>query len=145
MGVFAYWKREGFLELNPPYQRGDVWGTTRRQNLIRSILIGVPIPSVIINDRFSADWGECMAVIDGKQRITTLLMFLESELKVPAAWFGIEGDEITFEELPIARQRGIRCMPMPVSEGQLSSITEEEHVFELVNYGGVPQGQTDVG
>jgi hypothetical protein len=143
MDVFAYWKREGYLDLNPPYQRGDVWGVIRRRNLIRSIMLGIPIPSIIINDRFAANWGNEIAVIDGKQRITTILMFLEGDLKVPAEWFGIDGDEITFPELPIARQRGMKNMPLPLCEGQLRTIEEEREVFELVNFGGVPQGESD--
>jgi hypothetical protein len=143
MDVFAHWKREGHLELSPPYQRGDVWGMIRRRNLIRSIMMGIPIPSIIINDRFSANWGNEIAVIDGKQRITTILMFLEGRLKVPAAWFGIDGDEITYPELPIARQRGLKITPIPLCEGQLRTIEEEREVFELVNFGGVPQGESD--
>jgi len=143
MDVFAHWKREGYLELSPPYQRGDVWGMIRRRNLIRSIMLGIPIPSIIINDRFAANWGNEIAVIDGKQRITTILMFMEGELKVPSVWFGIDGDEITFPELPIARQRGMKNMPLPLCEGQLRTIEEEHEVFELVNFGGVPQGESD--
>ena len=143
MDVFVHWKREGYLDLNPPYQRGDVWGMIRRRNLIRSIMLGIPIPSIIINDRFAANWGNEIAVIDGKQRITTILMFLESKLKVPAEWFGIEGDEIAYSDLPIARQRGLKNMPLPLCEGQLRTIEEEREVFELVNFGGVPQGKSD--
>ena len=143
MDVFAHWKREGYLELSPSYQRGDVWGMIRRRNLIRSIMLGIPIPSIIINDRFSANWGNEIAVIDGKQRITTILMFLEGDLKVPAEWFGIDGGEITYHELPIARQRGLKNTPLSLCEGQLRTIEEEREVFELVNFGGVPQGESD--
>ncbi len=37
LDVVLFWRKEGPKEgllLNPPYQRGDVWGRTRRRNLI---------------------------------------------------------------------------------------------------------------
>lgn len=146
--VFQYWRREGYLELNPPYQRGDVWGPIRQRNLIRSILMGIPIPSVIVNDRFASNWGGSVAVIDGKQRITAILKFIDSELKVPAAWFGVRGDinrEVEFQYLPDSLRRRFCTCPIAVSEGRLASIEDEIEVFELVNFGGVPQGMTDDG
>lgn len=142
--TFPYWRREGMLLLDPPYQRGDVWGPMRQRNLIRSILIGVPIPSVIINDR-GGNWDDDyrIAVIDGKQRITAILKFLDSQLFVPGDWFGMSG-EVMFCELPEAVQRRFRNTPVACSEGRLTSIESEQEIFELVNFGGVPQGQSDL-
>lgn len=142
--VVNYWKSSGGLLLSPPYQRGDVWGMTRRKNLIRSILLGIPIPSIIINDRASAGWDDYVtcAVIDGKQRMTTILMFLENQFSVSGDWFGMDG-EIVFSNLSVPQQRRFRTTPIPFTEGQLGSLEEETEVFELVNFGGVPQGQTD--
>lgn len=147
LDVIAYWRDSGSMLLNPPYQRGDVWGTVRRRNLIRSLLLGIPIPSIIINDRFAAGWSEkeyiSCAVIDGKQRMTAILMFLDSQLAIPGEWVGMDQNMIIFNELPIARQRGLRKQPIQFCEGQLGSIEEEMEVFELVNFGGVPQGESD--
>lgn len=142
LDVLKHWQQEGYLYLDAPYQRGDVWGKLRRKNLIRSILLGIPIPSLIINDRFAAGWGEEIAVIDGKQRISSILMFLNNELEVPGKWFGLEG-EITFDVLPIAQKRRFRGHAIGFSEGKLESLEQEIEVFELINYGGVPQGETD--
>lgn len=143
--VVTYWVKSEGMFLDPPYQRGDVWGETRQRNLIRSILLGIPIPSIIINDRASAGWDDYItcAVIDGKQRITAILKFLSDGFKIPGEWFGFEG-EVLFSELPINIQRGIRQTPLAFSEGKLKSVEEETEVFELVNFGGVPQGETDL-
>ena len=132
--------------LNAPYQRGDVWGRIRRRNLIKSIVLGIPIPSIVINDRASAGWDEMVscAVIDGKQRITTILMFLEDQLNVPGEWFGLDRDSLVFSELPIAERRRFRRLPISFCEGQLPSLEAEREVFELINFGGVPQGESDV-
>jgi hypothetical protein len=143
--VISYWKSTGGLLLNPPYQRGDVWGKIRQRNLIRSVIIGIPIPAIIINDRARAGWDELIdcAVIDGKQRMTAILDFLESKLEVPACWFGLGDGNMLFKDLPIGRQRCFRSIPIPFAEGQLESLEAEQEVFELVNFGGVPQGESD--
>lgn len=144
LDVIQHWHNKGHLLLNPPYQRGDVWGPLRRVNLIRSILQKIPIPSMIVNDRFGADWNHDVqyAVIDGKQRMTTILKFLNSEFAVPGEWFGLDGQKL-FRELPIVKRRGIHNIPIALSEGKLKTIEDERMVFELVNFGGVPQGESD--
>lgn len=112
-------------------------------NLIKSILQGVPIPSIIVNNR---DWESDnyrIAVIDGKQRITSILNFLGDSLAVPGEWFGVDMPFVHFGDLPIEKQRHFRQSTLAFSEGQLRSIEEEQYVFELVNFGGVPQGQKD--
>lgn len=149
LDVLLHWHRAGYLDLDPPYQRGDVWGVVRRQNLIKSILQGVPIASLIINDRTRHHdlWGNSeskfLSVIDGKQRITTVLMFLNNQFKVPGEWFDHGDGMVAFSDLTTAMQRGLKNRPLAVAEGSLRSIEEETEVFELVNFGGVPQGDSD--
>lgn len=149
LDVIRYWDKEDSIILDAPYQRGHVWGKTRQRNLIRSILLGVPIPSIVINDRASAGWDEMVscAVIDGKQRITVILAFLKGELGIPAEWLGVVGDEnglVHYPYLPLSTQRHIKNFPLPFCEGQLPSLEAEREVFDLINFGGVPQGESDV-
>lgn len=144
--VIRFWRDENYLDLNAPYQRGDVWGKKRRVNLIRSVILGVPIPSIVINDRMKAGWKKddfSIIVIDGKQRITSILMFLDSELEVPGDWFGMTEDVVTFDKLPIVNQRNFKGAALAFSEGALPSLKMEREVFDLVNFGGVPQGESD--
>lgn len=141
--VIMYWSEKDHLLLSPPYQRGLVWGQKRKVNLIRSLLLGVPIPSIVVNDRFAARWGDEIAVIDGKQRITTLLEWFRGQLAVPGEWFDMPG-EVRFTELSIPRQRGLRCHAIPFCEAQLPSLEAEREVFDLINFGGVPQGESDI-
>lgn len=140
--VILYWSEKDHLLLSPPYQRGLVWGRKRKVNLIRSLILGVPIPSIVVNDRFAAGWGEEIAVIDGKQRMTTLLEWLEGKLAVPGEWFDMFG-EVRFHELSLPMQRYFRMSALPFTEAQLPSIEAEREVFDLINFGGVPQGEID--
>ncbi|MEN0064200.1 MAG: DUF262 domain-containing protein [Myxococcota bacterium] len=61
------------LELNPSYQRDQVWSTSDSQKLIDSVLRGIPLPSIILNQRKSSRIHE---IVDGKQRLTALLRFI---------------------------------------------------------------------
>lgn len=142
--VISYWHTDNAMLLDPPYQRGDVWGNKRRVNLIRSLLLGVPIPSIVINDRFAAGWDNELfcVVIDGKQRITTILMWFQDKLAVPGEWFDLTG-EVLFSQLSLPLQRYFRQHPIPFCEAQLPSLEAEQEVFDLINFGGVPQGETD--
>ncbi len=142
--VIKHWRDEGFLDMETPYQRGDVWGPIRQRNLIRSILSGIPIPSLIVNVR---DWDDdySIAVIDGKQRMTAVLNFVDSQLDVPGEWFGLGAShDVFFRHLDKPKQSRFRHQTMGFSEGTLPDIDSEREVFELVNFGGVPQGQSDL-
>ncbi len=149
LDVLLHYHKEGYLDLNPPYQRGEVWGLLRKQNLIKSLVQGIPVASLIINDRTRSGKWEYMdagflVMIDGKQRTIAILDFLNSVFAVPGEWFDEDRELVFFNQLPIAKQRGFRIYPIGVAEGSLESLEQEAEVFDLVNFGGVPQGESDV-
>lgn len=74
---------EGDMDLNPSYQRADVWPTADSQILIESILRGIPLPSVILL-RTNTDEGDKFEIVDGKQRLTSILRFTASHPKALA-------------------------------------------------------------
>jgi hypothetical protein len=63
------------LELNPSYQRGNVWTDKESSELIDSVLRGIPLPSIILNQRLG---DESLEIVDGKQRLTSILRFVGS-------------------------------------------------------------------
>ena len=64
---------DGELLLNPSYQRDSVWPDKMSTALIDSILRGIPLPSIILNQRRETDKSE---IVDGKQRLTAILRFI---------------------------------------------------------------------
>lgn len=151
------------FDVNQPYQRGDVWGLTRRRNLVRSLIMGVPIPSLVINDRGNAyfhhegyeagERDQAYAIIDGKQRATTYAMFGADQISIPASWLPAEDVESVEDtsDGPYVRRSGLttpgrlRCdrLQVGISQGRFQTLAEEQFIFEMVNYGGVPQGASD--
>lgn len=149
------------IDLNPPYQRGDVWTDEQRINLIRSLMLGVPIAALVFNQRGgNAAWArnerdpdpECWyAAIDGKQRLTTLMQWFGGALSVPAWWFedrflaAVRDGWVTYNELSLVGQRmtGNRFL-IPVAEAHLGSLAEEAEVYLLLNSAGTAHSGADL-
>lgn len=65
----------GQINLEPGFQRQSVWTLNDRRRLIESIFAGYPVPSIFLYRR--SQNGQLMYdVIDGKQRLETLFMFM---------------------------------------------------------------------
>src|SRR5437899_7039708 len=62
------------INLNPGFQRNSVWTTTDRRRLVQSITTRYPLPSILLYERRQKG-GVVYDVIDGKQRLETILMF----------------------------------------------------------------------
>ncbi len=67
---------EGNLEIKPPYQRRPVWAPRQKSNLVESILLGLPVPEIYIHSTTSAEGATHYAVVDGQQRIRSVLQFV---------------------------------------------------------------------
>ena len=59
------------LNLDPSFQRKDVWSIADSQKLIISILRGVPLPAIILQRSVDGTY----TVVDGKQRLTSIFRF----------------------------------------------------------------------
>lgn len=71
--------KAGRLELRPPFQRKPVWANKQRSFLIESILMDIPIPEVYVQVTQSDDGTEEYGVVDGQQRLRTILQFVGIE------------------------------------------------------------------
>lgn len=92
---FVRWAERGELILNPTYQRNDVWPVAQAQELIDSILRGIPLPSVILNKVHGGN----IEIVDGKQRITAILRFIGKHPKALAYVNDVSGDNPAEREL----------------------------------------------
>jgi hypothetical protein len=65
--------RRGNIDLNPRFQRREVWQAPRKSRFIESMLLGLPIPQVVLAE--AAGQRGRYVVLDGKQRLLTLRQF----------------------------------------------------------------------
>lgn len=71
--VLAQLKR-GNIDLNPRFQRRDAWTVSRKSRFIESLILGLPIPQIVLAERKN-ERGRYL-VLDGKQRLLALLQFI---------------------------------------------------------------------
>ena len=64
--------KDGELDVHPEFQRFYRWDEEQKTKLIESILLGIPIPPIFVSQKLDGKWD----VIDGQQRISTVLQFL---------------------------------------------------------------------
>jgi len=69
--------KKGNIELSPNFQRRDAWGADRKSKFIESIILGLPIPQIILAER--KDKRGSYIVIDGKQRLLSIRQFAVTE------------------------------------------------------------------
>src|SRR3989338_11611701 len=79
------------IDLDPPYQRKPAWKTKQRLLLLSSLFNGIPIPALILHRHFDTKTKkEVYDVLDGKQRVETILHFIEQ--------YKIKGEETLWVE-----------------------------------------------
>lgn len=72
------------IDLYPPYKRDYVWNEKDRERLLDSIFTGINIGRITLRRRSDYEWSEdnlTYEVIDGKQRLRTLLAYYENRFR----------------------------------------------------------------
>lgn len=147
-GIKEMWENKDIYI--PEFQRNFVWDIKQSSLLIESFLIGLPVPQVF----FYVDENSKNLVIDGQQRIMSLIYFFE----------GYFGDESTIGKRQVFRLQGLD-EKSPYYNKKFSELIEDDqrklksrvlrainirqlspkgektcvyHIFERLNTGGTP-------
>ncbi len=65
------------IDLDPDFQRRDVWSTASKSKFIESLLLGIPIPQILLSVK--KDRKGSYIVLDGKQRLLTIKEFISGK------------------------------------------------------------------
>ncbi|MFJ6096613.1 DUF262 domain-containing protein [Williamsia muralis] len=71
------------IQLNPKFQRRDAWDDTRKSRFIESLILGLPIPQIVLAEDKQKKGS--FIVLDGKQRLLSLWLFAQGST------FGVYG------------------------------------------------------
>ena len=83
---FEEWRERGELILAPKFQRREVWSTKARSYLIDTILRGKPIPKVYMRQDINPETRKVTReIVDGQQRLQTVLTFIKDGFKISKA------------------------------------------------------------
>jgi len=70
------------LDLNPSYQRRSVWSPKDRRYFLDTVFRGYPSPSIYLHKETGTDGKTIYAVVDGKQRIETIIKFANNKISI---------------------------------------------------------------
>ncbi|EIJ9084880.1 DUF262 domain-containing protein [Citrobacter freundii] len=136
--MYIDWIRRGALNFGAEYQREYVWGEEEQQTFLRVLISGFPIGSVALAK--APDWdvsdGPYIEVVDGKQRLTTLKMFINNEIPI------VIGDEEIFWS-EFSRAEKLSFGRPTLTAVILDDATTKDRIeyFIAVNFTGVPQSE----
>lgn len=134
----------GNIDLNPAFQRRNVWENDKRSKLIESLIVGYPVPEVVLAEIPGKK--KQYVVIDGKQRLLAIHGFLDSsteywkgnaELKGLTIRKDLEGHTIQdfdSDDMRLLNNADLRCTIL--SGYNKTSVLYD--VFYRLNTGSVP-------
>lgn len=121
------------LDLEPPYQRKSVWSSKDRKFFLDTIFRNYPAPPIFIH-RIVDDKGfTTYHVVDGKQRLETILRFFDNKISVGSDYGDVNLDGKKFRQIPTEYKR--KFWDYTVVVDFIDSIEGKniEEVFDRVN------------
>ncbi len=137
---------ENMIDIAPEYQRHFKWNAERQSQLIESLLLGIPVPSLFMATNKDSTW----EVVDGLQRLTTLINFACPEDQISNVNANSKKLRLTglqkltsingmlFEDLPKSVQIMFLTRPIKVTVlNDRSDFGVRYDLFERLNTGGI--------
>jgi hypothetical protein len=126
--------------LNPDYQRNKVWDSQRKSRLIESLIMNIPIPPIFLYEISPSKY----EVMDGLQRISTIIDFLNNKFKLKGLEVWQELNGCSYEELipEVQDAIGSRYLSGSVILSDSKNTKEKQDdlkrlIFERLNTGGI--------
>lgn len=127
------WDSQGNLVLAPKFQRRKVWNPKARSYLIDTIIRGKPIPKIYMRQRLEPQTKKIIReVVDGQQRLHTVLSFLKDEFAIDKA-HSEEYAKLRFSELDESVQDDINAYEFVID--LLPNVADDEiyDIFARLN------------
>jgi hypothetical protein len=121
------------LELSAPFQRNPVWTNVQKSYLIDTILNGLPVPELYMQDLVDNEGNEKHIVVDGQQRIRAVLDFVQGEYVMEGNEVSVQWRGSRFESLSRVEKQAIFAYKLVVRV--LPGMPEEElrRIFARLN------------
>jgi hypothetical protein len=114
------WKVAQRIDLYPMYQRRGVWTDDKKDALIDSLARGLPLGALVLF-AYKKDGLDHFEVIDGKQRVTTLLAYLANEI-IPTGNDKLGEAGVGVEDLPVDDEGMDDLDPIKLGEDRAEAI-----------------------
>ncbi|MGL4782468.1 MAG: DUF262 domain-containing protein [Aeromonas hydrophila] len=151
INIATFWENYNLKKYNfdPSYQReGDVWSEPDKSYLIDTILKNFPMPPIFLHQHIATDTGKTIYdVIDGKQRLTAIISFLNNQISVPEDFssdgFGdtrLEGVYFKDFDNPelIEWKKNLWKYEITIEYVETDDTSVVNHIFDRLNRNGEP-------
>ena len=101
--------KNGDMDLQPDFQRGEIWTIQKKKKLIDSILRGWKVPPIhVVPNKYSID-----EVLDGQQRLAAIRDFCDNIISIDGYIEPLDPvveklDGLHYRDLPVEWQRKVR-------------------------------------
>ena len=134
LSFFTDAMRFGQLDLEPPFQRkAGVWTKDYKLFFIDSILRNYPCPSILLNVSTTADGTSVYEVVDGKQRLSTIMSFVNDDFQTSTEHSDDLGAPQFFSELSPDARKAFFAYQMTVETVTNGSLDELRQAFDRLN------------
>lgn len=135
--ILDFVEQKQWMNLQPEYQRRQVWDRKKQSQFIESLLMNLPIPPVFL---FEAEYSR-YEVMDGQQRLSSITAFYANRLKLAGLEHWTELNGMHYADLPPLLRRGldrrrISAVVLRSSSGADGDDELRRIVFERINTGG---------
>lgn len=89
---------KGNIDLQPGFQRRAAWDETRKSRLIESIIVGMPVPNIVLAE--NKEHRSRFIVIDGKQRLLSINEFVKGAYALRGLDMRADLNEKNYQDLP---------------------------------------------
>lgn len=125
--------RNSQLDLEPPYQRKSVWSSKDRKFFLDTIFRNYPAPPIFIHRTVNDQGYTKYHVVDGKQRLETILSFFESKISIAPDFGDVNLNGKKFKDLTPEYKRRFWDYTLVVDFIDSIDGNNIEEVFDRVN------------
>nr|WP_313520585.1 DUF262 domain-containing protein [Brevundimonas diminuta] len=129
---FIEWNAKKQLILSPDFQRGTVWSETAKVFLIDTILNDLPMPQIFLRTKVdAATQSTVREVVDGQQRLRTILEFASGKLRLTSKAPKFKGR--TYADLDVDDQERFLSYKAPVVQLINATNADVLEIFARLN------------
>jgi len=132
----------GDLDLAPDFQRKSVWNDQQRWDLLESLLLGIPLPTLYFNEDLSGR----LQVVDGVQRLNTIYRFVhDKDLRLKRLTYLRDLDGQGFDDLAgLFRRRLMSAQFVAHVIDPETPYRIKFDIFRRINTGGSPLSAQEI-
>ncbi|MBK8235895.1 MAG: DUF262 domain-containing protein [Deltaproteobacteria bacterium] len=135
--------QEKALEFKPPFQRNAVWLDKHKAYLIDTVLRSLPVPEVYVQKTTDEDGRTVYQVVDGQQRLRTLLEFSQGDVELLEEFTPGRGGH-TWEDLTKAEKVAFWNYRVVVREIEDATEADLRDLFRRLNQNTVTLNSQEI-